>query len=625
MLRANEILPIFIGLLCAAALAWLCLLPVGCARIGHPEGGPRDSLPPVLVRTQPLNGELFFGKKRVLVTFNEYVQLKEADKHFLMSPPPEKRPTLNVRGKSIRVDFNSPLHDSTTYLLDFGSSIADNNEGNPYQQYQLMFATGDHLDTLTIGGITLDAFTDKASSDPVTVLLYENNDDSVVLKQRPNAVIRPNAKGYFMAGGLKSKPYKLVALTDANKNYKYDIGQEAIAFLDLQAMPLPPSEQQLDTAELHKHDVKLMLRLFTEEFKTQYLTSCERPQQRALKLTFNAPFPTIDSITIDSQPVPMLVPEYSARHDTITFWFADTATRVPDTMNLRFVYLKTDTLGQLSPFAEKRRLIFTEKPKKDDGKKDEKKEKSGGFGGLLNRITGDEEVVDTTPKKPAHWTLKPTFGTATVSPIGCATLSFAALPIALNTELIQVEEMRINPRSKDTSYVNVEYTLVRDSLNLRYYRMEAAWKEATVYRYMMLPTAFWDVYAQTNDTMKGTFTSLDPDKLAKLTLQVTNATSPYVVQLTDAKGATVVRQFAASSDQQVDFIYMPASTYGIRIIKDENGNGKWDTGSYWKRLQPEYATFLHPAPDKENVELKVGWDVELSVDMKVIFPERNDI
>ncbi|MDR3297142.1 MAG: Ig-like domain-containing protein [Prevotellaceae bacterium] len=622
MLRAKEILPILVGLLCAAALVWLCTTLVSCARIGHPEGGPRDSLPPVLVRTQPLNGELYFSKKRVLVTFNEYVQLKEADKQFIMSPPPAKRPTLNVRGKSIRVDFNSPLPDSTTYLLDFGSSIVDNNEGNPYQQYQLMFSTGDHLDSLTIGGITLDAFTDKAYSGAgLLVFLYENNDDSVVLKQRPNAMMRPDAKGYFMAGALKSKPYKLVALADANKNYKYDIGQEAIAFLDVQAMPLPQSEQLLDTSELHKHDVKLMLRLFTEEFKTQYLTSCERPQKRALKLTFNAPFPTVDSITIDSQPAPMLVPEYSLRHDTITFWFADTATRVPDTMNLRFVYLKTDTLGELSPFAEKRRLIFTEKPKKED----EKKGKSGGLGGLLNRITGNEEEVDTTPKKPAHWTLKPTFGTAAVSPIGSATLSFAALPIALNAELIRVEEMSINPRSKDTSYLNVDYTLVRDSLNLRYYRMEAAWKEATVYRYMMLPTAFWDVYAQTNDTMKGTFTSVDPDKLAKLTLHITNAASPYVVQLTDAKGATVVRQFAASGDQQIDFIYVPAGTYGIRIIKDENGNGKWDTGSYWKRLQPEYATFLRPAPDKENVELKVGWDLELSVDMTVIFPERNDI
>ncbi|MDR2814280.1 MAG: Ig-like domain-containing protein [Prevotellaceae bacterium] len=616
---------VFLWLLVLAAATWLCLAtPAGCARISHPGGGPKDSLPPVLLKTQPAQGALSFKGKRISIYFNEYVQLKETDKHFLMSPPPEKRPSLNIRGKSVQVDFNSPLRDSATYLLDFGSAIVDNNEGNPYPPYRFSFSTGAWLDTLSVEGLALDAYTDQPASN-VLVYLYENTEDSVVLKQRPDNVTRPSAKGLFLAGNLKSKPYKMLAIADANKNYKYDVGQEAIGFLDPAVAPVPLLDWHGDdtVAHLHKiHEAKLVLRMFTEDFATQYLTSCERPQQRVLKLTFNAPFPTIDSLAIDSVEAATLTPEYSAKHDTITYWFSDTAARIPDTMRLRFVYLKTDTLGQLSPFAEKRQLIFT--PKKQETPDKDKKEKSTGFGGLLNRLVSSEEVVDSTPKKPAHWTLKPKFSAASASPIDHASLSFDALPIAVNPDLVTFEELQINPRTKDSSYVGVKFSLIRDSLNLRRYSVAAGWKELTTYRYMMLPNAFWDVYAQTNDTIKGTFTTVNPDNMSKLTLNFTQAKGSYVVQLTDAKGQAVIRRQLLSEDKKIDFLYLAPGTYCIRVIKDDNSNGKWDTGNYFKHIHPEYATFLKENPEKTTFELKQGWDVELNVDLKNLFPDSDD-
>jgi hypothetical protein len=619
----NVHLSVLLWLLGIAAAAWLCLFtPAGCARISHPGGGPKDSLPPILLKTQPEQGALSFKGKRISIHFNEYVQLKEADKHFLMSPPPEKRPSLNIRGKRVQVDFNSPLRDSATYLLDFGSAIVDNNEGNPYPPYRFSFSTGAWLDTLSVEGLALDAYTDQPVSN-VLVYLYENLEDSVALKQRPDNITRPNAMGLFMASSLKSKPYKMLAIADANKNYKYDVGQEAIGFLDFAITPVPLLEWHGDDTLAHLHeirDAKLVLRTFTEDFATQYLTSCERTQQRALKLAFNAPYPAIDTLAIDSVDVATLVPEYSAKHDTITFWFADTGAHVPDTMRLRLVYLKTDTLGMLSPFEEKRQLIFTQK--KPDASED-KKEKSTGFGGLLNRLVGAEEAADTTPKKPAHWTLKPKFSTAAASPIAHASLSFDALPVAVNPNLITIEELQVNPRTKDSTYVALKFSLVRDSLNLRRYSVAAEWKELTTYRYAMLPNAFWDVYAQTNDTMAGAFTTLNPDNLSKLTLNFTQAEGCYVVQLTDAKGQAVLRRQLLSEDKKMDFLYLNPGAYCIRIIKDDNGNGKWDTGSYFKHIQPEYATFLKENPEKITFELKQGWDVELNVDLKNLFPDRS--
>ncbi|MDR0711513.1 MAG: Ig-like domain-containing protein [Prevotellaceae bacterium] len=623
MLR-NEHLSIFLWLLGLAALAWLSLAtPAGCARIAHPGGGPKDSLPPVLLKTQPEQRALNFKGKRISIHFNEYVQLKETDKRFLMSPPPEKRPSLNVRGKRVQVDFNSPLRDSTTYLLDFGASIVDNNEGNPYLSYTFSFSTGGWIDTLSVEGLALDAYTDQPVRD-VLVYLYENMEDSVVLKQRPDNLTRPNEQGLFVASNLKGKPYKMIAIADANKNYKYDIGQEAIGFFDLAIEPVPRLQWHGDTlAHLHKvRESKLVLRMFTEDVAAQYLTSCERPQQRTLKFTFNAPFPTIDSLFIDSVDASTLIPEYSAKHDTITYWFADTAVHVPDTMRLRFVYLKTDTLGQLSQFAEKRQLIFTPKEQAPSGSN--KKEKSSGLGGLFNRLVGNEEVADSTPKKPAHWTLRPRFSAASTSPIESASLSFDALLIATNPDSIKFEELQVNPRTKDSSYVEVKFSLIRDSVNLRRYSVAAEWKEMTTYRYTMLPDAFWDIYSQTNDTLKGTFTTVNPDNLSALTLNFTNAEGSYVVHLTDAKGLAVVRRQLLHEDKKITLPYLNPATYCIRVIKDDNGNGKWDTGSYFEHRQPEYATFLKEKPDKFTFELKQGWDVELNVDLKNLFPDRDE-
>jgi hypothetical protein len=580
----------------------------------------------VLLKTTPEQGALNFKKKRVALTFNEYVQLKDIGKQFLMSPPPEKRPTVNIRGKQVQVDFNSPLRDSTTYSLDFGQAIADNNEGNPYSRYRFAFSTGAWLDTLSVEGLALDAFTDRPVADAL-VYLYENLEDSVVLKQRPDNISRPAKNGVFMAENLKAKPYKMLALADANKNYRYDVGQEAIGFLDVavEPLPLPEGYDDADTMSYcckERDSIRLVLRMFTEALAAQLLTSCERPQRRQLRLTFNAPFPTVDSLTIDSVDVSTLVVEPSAKRDTLLYWFADTAAHVPDTLNIRFVYLKTDTLGQLSPFAEKRRLIFTPKPTSEPAAKEKKT--SSGLGGLLNRIVGnDEEVQDTTPKKPANWTLRPAFGTTGASPIAPATLTFEALPIALNPALIKIEERQVHVRTKDTTYVDVKFTLRQDSIRLRSYSVVADWKVQTTYRYMMLPTAFWDVYAQTNDTMRGTFITLDPEKLASLTVSFTQAQGSYVVQLTDDKGSKVLRRQRLSEDTKVTFLYLTPGSYCIRVIKDDNANGEWDTGCYFKRLQPEYATFLKSAPDKITHELRQGWEVELSVDLKNLFPDGN--
>ena len=129
-----------------------------CARIMTPEGGPRDTLPPVIVNMSPDNFATNFKDRRIYVEFNEYVQIKDQQKEFFTSPQMKKKPTVTVRGKGILIQIRDTLLENQTYALDFGSAIRDNNEGNPLHGMRYVFSTGETVDSMTCTGYTTDAY-----------------------------------------------------------------------------------------------------------------------------------------------------------------------------------------------------------------------------------------------------------------------------------------------------------------------------------------------------------------------------------------------------------------------------------------------------------------------------------
>ena len=131
----------------------LTLLLVQCARRGSPTGGPEDETPPVFIKSTPLPNSLNFKGKRVIITFDENVVLKDLFTNFIASPPLENEPVVKSVGNEIRVDLNNELQPNTTYTLYFGNSVVDNNEGNPYENFAFSFSTGNYIDSNT--GIAL--------------------------------------------------------------------------------------------------------------------------------------------------------------------------------------------------------------------------------------------------------------------------------------------------------------------------------------------------------------------------------------------------------------------------------------------------------------------------------------
>lgn len=213
----------------------LALMLTGCAKRGSITGGLKDTLGPVLKTSFPKNYSTDFKEKSFKLTFDEYVKLKNINKQLIVSPPMKKAPEVlpTTASKYITVKFNDTLKPNTTYSFNFGQSIEDNNEGNPYRQFKYVFSTGTYIDSLTLSGSIKDAF-DKKIDNFVSVMLYDADEtltDSIIYKQNPRYITNTlDSSTTFKLENLKAGKYLLVALKDLNTNYKFDPKNEKISF-----------------------------------------------------------------------------------------------------------------------------------------------------------------------------------------------------------------------------------------------------------------------------------------------------------------------------------------------------------------------------------------------------------
>ena len=192
-------------------LSIIAIIGPGCAQIGAPTGGPKDTIPPRLVNASPkLNNTNFSGNK-ITLTFNEYVDLKDLQNNILVSPLPKINPTIDYKLKTVTVKLKDSLLPNTTYVINFGNAIVDNNEGNPLRNFTYVFSTGNSIDSLQQSGKVIIAQTGKTDS-TLIAMLYRNADDSAVQKRRPDYVAKLRGNGSFNFTNLPAGRYNIYAL-----------------------------------------------------------------------------------------------------------------------------------------------------------------------------------------------------------------------------------------------------------------------------------------------------------------------------------------------------------------------------------------------------------------------------
>lgn len=212
------------------------ILTTGCAKRGTITGGTKDTIPPKIINSVPKNFSTGFKGNFIKINFNEYIKIKDITKQLIISPPMKNAPIIVPVGnasKFITVKLLDTLQPNTTYSFNFGQSITDNNEGNPYSQFKYVMSTGSYIDSLKLGGAIKDAYSKKPDNF-VTVMLYEAEtfNDSTVFKKQPHYVTNTldSLKTYALEN-LKPGKYHLIALKDKNNNYKFDTDDDKIGFI----------------------------------------------------------------------------------------------------------------------------------------------------------------------------------------------------------------------------------------------------------------------------------------------------------------------------------------------------------------------------------------------------------
>ncbi|WP_047247111.1 Ig-like domain-containing protein [Maribacter thermophilus] len=208
-----------------------------CARKGSPTGGPKDVTPPVLTKAEPENMSTNFKANKIRLYFDELVKLKDVQEQLIVSPPLKYQPTLTPQGSASRyveITLKDTLLENTTYTLNFGQSIVDNNEENPNSFFTYVFSTGSYIDSLELRGVVKDAFNKKAD-DFISVMLYNIDStytDSTIFKRPPNYITNTlDSTIIFNLKNLKEGKYALFGLKDASKNNIFDQKSDKIAFI----------------------------------------------------------------------------------------------------------------------------------------------------------------------------------------------------------------------------------------------------------------------------------------------------------------------------------------------------------------------------------------------------------
>lgn len=563
-----------------------------------PSGGPKDTIPPVLVKLDPLPGATNVPVKKTQIeyTFNEYVVVKDPKSLFL-SPPQEKPPKYKIHNKSVILSFEENLDSNKTYSIDLTNAIADNNEGNMYPGFTLVFSTGNVIDSMMVTGIVQNS-TNLQPIKGATVLLYKDQADSAVFLSRPDAAIKTDDWGFFCLRNIQDTVYRMYAIKDENGNNRYDPDTDLIAFIDSLCRPVTVVNDTIP--ELLKYDMKdtlgclarkteYELNLFKEKPSKQMIMNKERVGERTAYITFMAPNAQIDSIWIKNVPAKNLITQFNIQRDSLEIWINDPK-KQPDTLHLFVDYMKTDTLGKLAPFVEEIKLTMPKgegSKAKKSSKKDIKKE--------------DTLCVFTIEAKPE-----------TIEQYGfVAEFKYPLVESAFDSLVFRY----LNPKQQETFE---KFTVEQDSLNLRKYTIRPNVKLLPGYEYFLkFPhRKFKDINGFYNDSTEVKVSLPNDDNLSTLNIEMQNVKNKYIVDLLNEKRDKVLRSYIIDEDQTLVFPYLTQGFYSIRITEDVNKNGIVDTGNLLEHRQPEKVKFYKLDDGTflinvlEKTEMKQTLDVE---------------
>ena len=571
-----------------------------CANIGNPSGGPIDKTPPIFMRSNPTPNAVNVKDRKIEIFFDEIVSLKDPSTKIIVSPAQTEMPRMSALGRKVTVELVDSLLPNTTYTIDFSNSIQDNNEGNAIDNFAFAFSTGSVIDSMRVSGYVLDSRTLEPMQS-VVVGLQSNLADSAFHKEKLQRVALTNDRGQFTIRNVSPGSYHIFALKDLDRDYKFGNPTEDIAFLDSIIVPSIGSREAADTVynDLNEIDTimratrpayfpnDILLSMFNEDRKSQYLANNLRVDSTRISLTFAAASDTLPSLSIvgrNDVPDQWYTLERSQTNDTLTYWIRPTHLVSADTLMVATTYLRTDTASNLSWGTDTLKFTF----QRQKAKKKKKNEETDSleqirFMELLPLANGTQEV-------------------------------YAPLLLQTGTPIERYSREAFHLQRKlqnDTTFYPAEIKSIalRDStLSRRDLMLKVDWEPGAAYTLAVDSLAMTDIYGLQTKPLKVDFNVRKMEEYGNIVFNIPAVRDSAIVELLDGTDKVVLHTPVKS--HRAELLNLLPGKYYARLFIDRNGNGKYDTGNYDMHLQPEETVYYPGA-----INLKKNWDVEQTWDI----------
>ncbi len=538
----------------------LMLFLASCANEMAPSGGKRDTEAPIIKRSSPPNSTLNFKSKEIQLRFNEYIQQPLNIQEILVSPPMEKDPKYLINEKILTIKLKSEPKENTTYSINFGSSIKDNNEGNKLLNFSYVFSTGAVLDSCKISGKVVNS-KDLSPAEDIVVSLYPADSINSIKTARPFYFSRTDKAGDYQIKNIKSGRYKIFALKDQNLNYKYDLPNESIGFGDT---ILEITDSNSSQTNLH---------IFEEPNKKIKLAEATEEEPGKTILIYNAPIKNIrlkSNFSSDSD-----LAFINSTNDTITYWHTNIYNKkgvlyftindfISDSTRVSLIKEEKDSLIYSNKY-----LLNIEKQYIIDKKGDKKESKS---------------VI--------------------ISP-------YEALILKLTRPAIRINQNKTALLIEDSIQKNEKLDFAFDSISKRQIVLKSDWKENTDYSLCFQDSTFQDFFGIWNKSFSYNFKTDKRENYGNVqfAFKFAHPEVYYILRLLDQAG-NIVHSFyyVGNNEKKVSLKNIKAGSYKLQAVEDNNHNGEWDTGSFEEKIQPEKIINF-----KDSYELKGEWDLEIEI------------
>ncbi|MEI7490146.1 MAG: Ig-like domain-containing protein [Bacteroidota bacterium] len=582
----------------------VCFLLWDCANPVAPEGGPKDTKPPKAIKFDPPYHATNFHNNSIRIDFNEFIAVKNQAAEVTVSPPLKTLPDLRIRGKSLIIKLDDTLTANTTYSIDFGKAISDITENNNLLGFSYVFSTGPYIDSLSLQGKVFNSF-DLSPQKDLFALLYLNVYDTIAFdslpfKVKPYYVTKTNEKGEFLFHNLKASDMKLTALADQNGNLIFDQASEKVAFNDSLVRPYYIPIPRKDSATALKDSLKTggdtikiksppgavarapkpktandttkkdtllkpgfpshLLFLFDDIDSIQRIQKSRVIKKDLVLITFSFPAKSIGLKPLNCDTAkPWVLKEFSKHRDSLYLWILNP--------NLDSLILR---VCQENKVLDTLKLELVAKDDKPSKKKEQKKVYLGvsnnTIASVLNQFAGNYNLTFSCPLASADF-----------------------------------KRIRII-QDKDTLKPKAYFA---DSLK-RHILIETKWKEDKTYIIFIPDSVFTGINGLANDTIISKFKTHQAREFGNLILDLDISKHPgdYIIQLLGDHDV-LLSEKRISVSGKVKFEYLAPGKFKVKAVYDRNHNGRWDTGNFRKKIQPEEVFYL-----QKIIEIRANWDVE---------------